>query len=326
MILRLSPATALLLAAPLPCFAQGHYATQVVSYVQGSGGGLFDPTLALGGPQGGGLGLGSLDVVTLGEQGSLTLGFDVEIVDGPGADLIVSENAFAIGGTDQIFAEWMHVEVSSDGVSFARFPSSYTGAGSEMGSGRGLAGGLPTLANVATGGVPPTDPALAGGEAFDLRDLAADPAVVGGSVDLGAIRYVRLVDVVSGDTDAAGTPLNPAGSADVDAVTVLNSHLDDLALEPVLELELDAANRILLTLGDPQGLFSLDPASLRVSFDLIEVPADLLLNLFEVVALDGQQVVLRSPTLTGTGFVSAFGVSVTDLTGRRSGDQLMLQP
>ena len=174
MILRLSPATALLLAAPLPCFAQGHYATQVVSYVQGSGGGLFDPTLALGGPQGGGLGLGSLDVVTLGEQGSLTLGFDVEIVDGPGADLIVSENAFAIGGTDQIFAEWMHVEVSSDGVSFARFPSSYTGAGSEMGSGRGLAGGLPTLANVATGGVPPTDPALAGGEAFDLEGLLED--------------------------------------------------------------------------------------------------------------------------------------------------------
>ncbi|MEO0652979.1 MAG: hypothetical protein AAFZ65_20055 [Planctomycetota bacterium] len=319
-------ALGLLVTSSLPAAAQSLHATQVVQFVQGAGGGLFDPALALGAPRGGGLGSGSLDVLTLGEQGSLTLGFDVEIVDGPGADLIVSENSFLISGSDQVFAEVLYVEVSSDGSTFARFPVQYTGNGSEMGAYRGVCGGLPVLANVDTNTISPFDPVVSGGEAFDLADLADDPAVTGGAVDLSAIRFVRLVDVGVGDTDDAGTPLGGFGGADVDAVTVLNSHLSDLATKPICDLELDGQNRMLLTIGDPQGFFSLDFLSLHASFDLVEVPLPLLLSLFEVVSADSETLVLRTPTLTGTGFVSAFAVSVADLAGVRASDQLMLQP
>ena len=76
---------------------QSRFATQVVQFNQGGGGGLFDPSLILGGPQGGGLSAGSLDVLSLGTGGDVTLAFEVTITNGPGADLIVFENAFAAG-------------------------------------------------------------------------------------------------------------------------------------------------------------------------------------------------------------------------------------
>ncbi len=62
------------------------------------------------------------DVVSLGDGGHALLTFDITISDGPGPDLAVFENAFLVGGPTNVFAELGFVEVSSDGVNFARFP------------------------------------------------------------------------------------------------------------------------------------------------------------------------------------------------------------
>ena len=55
------------------------FATKVVSFNPGAGAGFGQskfPQVVLGGPEGGGEGFGSLDVLSLGNGGSLVLGFD----------------------------------------------------------------------------------------------------------------------------------------------------------------------------------------------------------------------------------------------------------
>ena len=221
-----------------PARAQG-FATEVLEYVAGPGVtpgmGFGIPARALGGPQGEGHDNGSLDILVLGAGGRVILGFGGTIFDAPGPDLTVFENGFWFGGG--FYGELMFVEVSSDGANWARFPSrcdipaplglfdTYDPA--LVG---GLAGNREIYANVVTNSIDPFDPAVSGGDAFDLADLAADPLVVGGQVDLGAIRFVRLLDVI-GDgtvTDSEGDPIydptNPTASADLDAVAAI--HLD----------------------------------------------------------------------------------------------------
>ena len=53
--------------------------------------------------------------------GYITLGFETGISNGDGYDFAVFENAF--GGAASVFAELGYVEVSSNGVDFARFDS-----------------------------------------------------------------------------------------------------------------------------------------------------------------------------------------------------------
>ena len=59
------------------------------------------------------------DTFSLGDGGSISLGFSGGIWDGPGDDLVVYENGFF--SVEGLFAEFAFVEVSSDGVHFARF-------------------------------------------------------------------------------------------------------------------------------------------------------------------------------------------------------------
>lgn len=315
---------AALLSSPV-VQAQSLHASSVVSFNQGSGGGIFTTSNILGGPQGGGFGGGSLDVLTLGEAGDVTLGFDVTITNGPGADLTVFENGFAIGGGPTVFSEILYVEVSTDGVNFARFEPRYTGSGTAMGSLAGLAGGMPVVANVGTNLVSPFDPVVSGGESFDLIDLIGNPLVTAGLVDLAAIHFVRLVDVAPGDVDVNGTPLPGNGGSDVDAVTVLNSDLDDFSTKPICDLSMTAGGRIKLTIGDPQGFGDLDFSTLHASMDLADVPLAALLPLFTVVSATPTQVELLSPPVAGSGFVTAFSISIADAAGVRSGDQFMVQ-
>jgi hypothetical protein len=160
------------------------------------------------------------DVVSLGDGGSITLYFDSGIEDGSGDDFAVFENAFfSVGG---LFAEFAFVEVSSDGVDFARFDS--TSLQDEVVPGGAV--------------VDPTDYHNLGGDqaqplgtGFDLAGLADDPLVIAGSVDLDDIAYVRLVDVIGdGSTlDGQGLPLyDPyptpfsSGGFDLEAVGVIH--------------------------------------------------------------------------------------------------------
>ncbi|MEM9066533.1 MAG: hypothetical protein AAGB51_13695 [Planctomycetota bacterium] len=134
-------------AAPLACAgvvfsgtsaqAQSLFATTVVEYTPGSNpaSGFTDPTAALGSPTRFGVGgaitpfnssFGSDETVSIGEGGSLTLGFDQTVLDDPnnpfGIDLLVFGNSFFgldFGSglaTGAIFSEGGTIELSENGV------------------------------------------------------------------------------------------------------------------------------------------------------------------------------------------------------------------
>ena len=193
----------------------------------GDGSGFGDAVNALGVADGTFTSLGDLtaaEILAGDDPGRITLSFGKPITNGAGFDLAVFENAFSFFPPDDayIFAELAFVEVSSNGVDFARFPSislntEATGDAStdilipDFGSGpaRDFAGIL--ISN--------TDN-LAGihelnvGTLFDLDDLALDPLVIGGFVNLAAIGYVRVFDVPgeSSFADSLGNPILDAWS------------------------------------------------------------------------------------------------------------------
>ena len=104
------------------------------------------PGVVLGAPHGGGAFHGSTDTFSLGLGGSITLAFDDNvIVDGPGPDLLVFENAFLPTGLTTLspFAEPAVVEVSGDGVDWHAFPCALTSAPYYP----GCAGVYPVFAN-----------------------------------------------------------------------------------------------------------------------------------------------------------------------------------
>jgi hypothetical protein len=181
------------------------FATSVESFSAGPGqdNGQADlPEIVLGPPKGRGDASGSTDVASLGNGGTITLGFAPSaIVDGPGPDFIVFENAFYVIGSDppQPFAELGSVEVSDDGQTFRGF--SCTASEPPYGS---CAGVHPVYANPDQSSIDPTDPATAGGDAFDLADLGVSHA-----------RYVRITDRV----DLTG--MN--GSFDLDAISIVHA-------------------------------------------------------------------------------------------------------
>ena len=180
--------------------AAAAYATEVVSVSYGAGAGFGQadmPGIVLGPPHGAGCCAGSLDVLSLGNGGEIVLGFGpATIVDGPGPDFIVFENPFEIGGNPAaVFAELATVAVSADGAIWRAFPC--TASEPPWGS---CAGWHPVYQDGDTG---PLDPALAGGDAFDLAD-----------VGLSEARYVRIVD----RADLQGA----AGVFDLDAVGIVH--------------------------------------------------------------------------------------------------------
>jgi hypothetical protein len=172
-----------------------------VTYGPGAGFGQDElPCVVMGPPHGGGDLEGSLDVLSLGNGGSITLAFGAQtIVDGPGADFIVFENPFYPGGdASAVFAELATVSVSDDGVTWKSFPC--TALDAPFGS---CAGWHPVEANP-DNGIDPTDPSVAGGDAFDLAD-----------VGLSTARFVRITDRV----DQVGF----AGAFDLDAVALVHA-------------------------------------------------------------------------------------------------------
>jgi hypothetical protein len=195
----------------------------------------MDPTKALGPVTG-----DQFDIVALGDlnaaaiaagdsPGEITLTFDVPLRDGLDADFAVFENTFLESGISQAFAELAYVEVSSDGVNFARFESdSLTAAPvSQYGS-------LNTTNVYNLAGKHVNNNGNAWGTPFDLDDLSDHALVLGGQLDLQAVTHVRVVDVPgSGDfLDGDGDPIYDAwvtmgsGGFDLEAVGVLNQRPD----------------------------------------------------------------------------------------------------
>jgi len=146
------------------------------------------PGVVLGPSSGTGTGAQSLDVVSLGAGGSITVGFSTGCcaLDGDGDDLAVMENVFFIAGDESNrFIEAARVAVSQDGIEFYEFPTSVDET-LPLGDPQrysGFAGVEPVYPGELPGGV--------GGDRFDLAD-----------VGLPWIRFVRI-------TDANGAPEDP---------------------------------------------------------------------------------------------------------------------
>jgi hypothetical protein len=281
-----------------------------------AGGGIFVPANALGRPDG--------SVHTLGVGGFLTLGFDVPIVDGPGADLVVAENPFrSFAAPWTTFAEVFFVEVSTDGLHFARFPALYTGPQVDPGAfafvHTGAYGGLGGVAPVDLA-ADPTDIASYGGDAFDLADLATHPEVVAGLVDLQNVREVRLVDVRTGvDVDAAGRPIRDTGSgaADVDGVVAIHRQGQVAPGSPRLSLSIPGSGAFVLDVGDPDGLSDLQ----GLSASLFGIPVDptFLFAIGQVTAVTPTSFQLVLPGPLPPSIPLRMAVSVRDAAGNASG-------
>jgi hypothetical protein len=170
------------------------WATGVVTYEPGEEATAYtDPEAALGPASG-----VSTDVLVLGRGGLVTVSFDAELSDGVGAEIAVFENG--LGTTEELFGELAYVEISSNGTDFVRFPGTTTRRTPVKDFGRINAADYAGFAGLHPGGT---------GTAFDLAELASDPKVTGGQVDLSAIRYVRLIDVIGdgSETDKNGNPI-----------------------------------------------------------------------------------------------------------------------
>jgi hypothetical protein len=183
------------------------FITKVISFTQGECGGFGAsamPDVLLGPPVGGGENTGSLDVVSLGTGGEIVVSFEPNaIVDGPGVDLLVFENAFMHGNASSAFTEPGEVSVSEDGVDWKTFPCPATSVSGPYGS---CAGIHPVYADP-TNGISPLDPNVAGGDPYDLAD-----------VGLTRAPYVRIRDrsfeaCVGGNTNGF----------DLDAMGIVNA-------------------------------------------------------------------------------------------------------
>ena len=167
-----------------------------------------DPNKALGPATGNNLdivSLGDLDSDQIGQDvpaGQITLAFSEPVRDCNGYDFVVFENGLVSltntgGGSikGEMFAELGYVEVSSNGIDFAGFPSvSLTD---------GLVGmyGTIEISNVYNlAGKHPNGEGLCMGTPFDLTEIADEANVVSGLVDVNNINYVRIIDIPgSGD-------------------------------------------------------------------------------------------------------------------------------
>ncbi|AKB30309.1 cell surface protein [Methanosarcina siciliae T4/M] len=189
-----------------------------------------DPAKALGPVTG-----SNMDIVSLGDleesqllageqPGSVTFGFDVPIANGDGPDLALFENGFMSGSG--IFAELAFVEVSTDNITFVRFPAASLTPG--------LVGGYGTIdpTNVTNlVGKHVNAYGNSWGTPFDLSCLENTTEVLNGSVDLNNINYVRVVDIPGNGffKDSLGNPIYDAwvtwgsGGLDLEAVGVINT-------------------------------------------------------------------------------------------------------
>jgi hypothetical protein len=212
---------------------RGHadpFLDRVVDVRIGTGGGAGATDSVLGPPHGGGALQGSTDTLSLGLGGTIVVEFaDNLVVDGPGPDLLVFENAFLVSGLTTLppYAEPATVAVSADGVDWRTFPCALAAPPYYP----GCAGVYPVFARPGDPLVPtatpiealvglPIDqlvpPPGAGGDAFDLA-----------AVGLHAVRFVRIeasqidrrLGGLSGfDLDAMGAvySVDTAGASDTD--------------------------------------------------------------------------------------------------------------
>jgi hypothetical protein len=133
-------------------------------------------------------------VVSLGNGGHVVVAFgESVIVDGPGVDFTVFENPLAS------FRELATVAVSDDGIVWYEYPCTAARNASDY----GYCAGVNRVWSTPTNGVDPLDPAVSGGDSYDLADVGLQRA-----------RFVRITD----RPDLIGDD----GVFDLDAVAIVN--------------------------------------------------------------------------------------------------------
>ena len=298
-----------------------------------------DPFQMISYPEGEGLYNGSSAIYQLGVGGQVTLELGDAAADGFGTDLIIYENPFlVIGGTNsETWAELLTVEVSSNNFDWAAFPTDFGGnpgpfglfQGLPMHWYRGFAGVSPVSADPSMG-IDPADVVSGGGDVFDFADLLNDPAVLAELVDLQDIRFVRLTDVVAGTTtDTAGNFVWDCGDpsfscADIDAIYSANSPSVDPIGRPWVELSMEdhpGGTFMILEIGDPNGLGGVIPG-ITVSANGVQTDFFSLLHFFNFLELDKYHVRMAAGPVIPQLPRTQFRVSVTDFTGKTSGDAI----
>lgn len=182
------------------------FVDRIVVFKPGEGAGYGQdqqPKIVLGPPKGGGKLAPSDDVLSLGKGGQITLEFvDNEVIDGPGPDLLIFENAFLRAPGDDPtngFFELARVEVSFDGKEWKEFPFDQI-------TRKGCAGWHPVLAHPGENDISPTDPEKAGGDPFDLKEIG-----------LKVVRFIRITDLENANGE------NGTAGFDLDAVAAVHS-------------------------------------------------------------------------------------------------------
>lgn len=168
------------------------------------------------------------DAVSLGDSGIAILTFDSPIFNGPGADFAIFEN-----GLSNTFLELAHVEVSSDGINYVRFPShSQTQTTTPVGSFGNLD---PTFLNNLAGKYK-----VGFGTPFELEELKNIP-----ELDINQITHVKIIDVVGaldeyGTLDSYGNKINDlfptpfaSGGFDLNGVGVIHQYIVGLSTEEI---------------------------------------------------------------------------------------------
>ena len=121
--------------------------------------------------------------------GYLTVTFPTGIRNWTGADFAVFKNGFTYGSPNGLFMELAYVEVSTNGLAFAQFPSISTITAPVVESGAFAGFDTSNVYNLAG------KHASGYGTPFNLDDLLTDPLVLSGSVNLANIQCVRLFNI-----------------------------------------------------------------------------------------------------------------------------------
>ena len=186
------------------------FASKVISFTPGKCAGYGAdamPNIVLGPPIGYGVLQGSTDVVSLGENGSIVLSVEPnEIVDGPGPDFTIFENAFWVGGNpNKPYADPAEVSISEDGFTWYTYPC--TASAPPFGA---CAGWHPVY-STPTGDISPLDTAKSGGDQYDLAGTGIAKA-----------RFIRIVD----KSPAPCTDEFDTHGFDLDAIAVIHGTIE----------------------------------------------------------------------------------------------------
>jgi hypothetical protein len=186
------------------------FITAVVSFTPGRNAGFGQdrmPDIVYGPPVGTGDLFGSLDVVSLGDEGEIIVELGHYIMDGPGPDFIVFENPFYIGGDPtNPFAEPGEVSVSEDGKTWTTFPCVGPFECDINGYPYGSCAGWHPIYSNPDNGISPFDPVAAGGDVFDLADIGVKRA-----------KFIRIRDM---NRVCSGAP---SAGFDLDAISIINA-------------------------------------------------------------------------------------------------------